>query len=196
VRPASDPRRRWASFAGVGVMGFGVQVAVLWLLTAGAGLATAAATAIAVEAAVLHNFVWHERWTWRDRARGGRANVLRRLARFHAGAGIVSIVGNVAITVALVEFLHVPATVANTCAVAVLTVLNFRLADQWVFPGHARGSFIARESRDDSVRSTEIPAARDVTRADRSGTTGVRWGAPRRLRILPRVRTPAACRCA
>jgi dolichol-phosphate mannosyltransferase len=159
VRPACDRRRRWASFAGVGVMGFGVQVAVLWLLTAGAGLATAAATAIAVEAAVLHNFVWHERWTWRDRARGGRASVLRRMARFHAGAGIVSLVGNVAITVALVEWLHVPAAVANTCAAGVLTVLNFRLADRWVFPGHARGSFTAPESRDDSVLSSEIPAS-------------------------------------
>ncbi|HZA35631.1 MAG TPA: GtrA family protein, partial [Vicinamibacterales bacterium] len=72
MRPACDRRPRWVSFAGVGLMGFGVQVAVLGLLTAGAGLATAAATAIAVEAAVLHNFVWHERWTWRDRARGGR----------------------------------------------------------------------------------------------------------------------------
>jgi putative flippase GtrA len=116
-------------------MGFGLQVALLWLLTAGASLATAVATAIAVEVAVLHNFAWHERWTWRDRARGGRANVLRRLARFHAGAGLVSLAGNVAITVALVEWLHVPAAVANTFAVGVLTVLNFRLADRWIFPG-------------------------------------------------------------
>ena len=57
---------------------------------------------------MLHNFVWHERWTWRDRAGGGPARLLGRLARFHAGAGIVSLAGNVAITVALVEWLHVP----------------------------------------------------------------------------------------
>ena len=126
---------RWAAFAGVGIMGFGIQLAALQVLTATVGLATAAATAIAVEAAVLHNFVWHERWTWRDRARGGRASVLRRLARFHAGAGIVSLAGNVAITVALVKWLHVPVVLANACAVGLLSVLNFQLADRWVFTG-------------------------------------------------------------
>jgi dolichol-phosphate mannosyltransferase len=135
VRPACGRRRRWASFAGVGILGFGVQLAVLGFLTAGAGLPTAPAAAMAVETAVLHNFVWHERWTWRDRARGGRASVLRRLARFHAGAGIVSLAGNVAITVFLAEWLHVPVVLANACAVGVLSVLNFLLADRWVFAG-------------------------------------------------------------
>jgi dolichol-phosphate mannosyltransferase len=124
---------RWASFAGVGVTGFGVQLAVLGLLTAGAGLATAHAAAIAVETAVLHNFLWHERWTWRDRAGGGPARLFRRLARFHAGAGIVSLAGNIAITVGLVEWLHVPVVLANTGAVAVLSLVNFHLADRWVF---------------------------------------------------------------
>jgi putative flippase GtrA len=114
-------------------MGFGVQLAVLGLLTTGAGLATAPAAAIAVETAVLHNFAWHERWTWRDRAGGGAARVVGRLVRFHAGAGIVSLAGNVGVTVLLVEWLHVPVAVANTCAVALLSVLNFRYADRWVF---------------------------------------------------------------
>jgi putative flippase GtrA len=138
VRPACDRGPRWVSFAGVGLMGFGVQVAVLGLLTAVAGLATAAATAIAVEAAVLHNFVWHERWTWRDRvggAGGGPAPIVRRLVRFHAGAGIVSVAGNITITVVLVEWLHVPVVLANACAVGLLSALNFQLADGCVFTG-------------------------------------------------------------
>ena len=64
-----------------------------------------------------------------------RRAILGRLARFHAGSGIVSLAGNVGITVALVEWLHMPAAVANTCAVGVLSALNFRLADGWVFSG-------------------------------------------------------------
>lgn len=124
---------RWASFAGVGVIGFGVQLAVLAILIHAGGLPAAPAAALAVEAAVLHNFAWHERWTWRDRAGGGPVSVLRRLVRFHAGAGFVSLVGNVVITVTLAEWLHLPVVVANTCAVAVLSVLNFQLADRYVF---------------------------------------------------------------
>ena len=47
------------------------------------------ATAIAVEAAVLHNFCWHQRWTWRDRRAASRTTAVRRLGRFHLlnGAG-------------------------------------------------------------------------------------------------------------
>jgi putative flippase GtrA len=136
MRRARRRPRRWAVFAGVGAIGFSVQLAVLGLLTGGAGLATAPAAALAVETAVLHNFVWHERWTWRDRAGGGPVRVLQRLARFHVGAGIVSLAGNVAITVVLVEWLQVPVVLANACAVGVLSVLNFHLSDRWVFPGH------------------------------------------------------------
>jgi dolichol-phosphate mannosyltransferase len=142
---------RWAAFAGVGIMGFGIQLAALQLLTATAGLATARATAIAVEAAVLHNFVWHERWTWRDRAGGGPAHLLGRLARFHAGAGIVSLAGNVAITVVLVEWLQVPVVLANACAVGVVSVLNFHLSDRWVFPGQPDSP----SARDDASGSVD-----------------------------------------
>jgi putative flippase GtrA len=97
-----------------------------------------------VEAAVLHNFVWHERWTWRDRGGGGPVRVLRRLARFHAGGGVVSLTGNVALTVLLVHWMQVPAVLATACAVGLLGVFNFQLADRWVFAGHT-GSPCARD---------------------------------------------------
>jgi putative flippase GtrA len=57
---------RWAAFNAVGLAGVAVQLACLALLVH-AGSHYLAATALAVEAAVLHNFLWHQRWTWRDR---------------------------------------------------------------------------------------------------------------------------------
>lgn len=62
---------RIAMFTGVGVMGFLVQLAVLATLTSVAGWPYLIATCVAVEAAVLHNFAWHEGWTWADRRDGG-----------------------------------------------------------------------------------------------------------------------------
>ncbi len=53
---------RAATFAGIGLIGFGVQLATLALLVL-AGWPYLVATCVAVEAAVLHNFAWHERWT-------------------------------------------------------------------------------------------------------------------------------------
>ena len=59
--------RRWLKFNFVGALGIGVQLAALATLTT-LGLRYLAATALAVETAVVHNFLWHERMTWRDRA--------------------------------------------------------------------------------------------------------------------------------
>ena len=50
---------RWIRFNVVGVMGALVQAGVLHLLTERADLDYLTATGLAVEAAILHNFVWH-----------------------------------------------------------------------------------------------------------------------------------------
>src|SRR5882762_9967211 len=87
---------RIATFMTVGVLGFVVQMTALAGLLA-AGWPYLAATAVAVEAAVLHNFLWHERWTWGDRT-AGTPGAAARLARFNLTTGMTSIGGNVAFT--------------------------------------------------------------------------------------------------
>ena len=62
---------RVGPFMAVGALGFALQIAALALFTA-AGWPLIAAIAAAVEVAILHNFCWHERWTWRDRAAARR----------------------------------------------------------------------------------------------------------------------------
>ena len=124
----------WARFASVGFMGFGVQLGVLYLLTAIFAMDYAVAVVLAVEAAILHNFVWHERWTWRDRlAAPGPVTSLARLARFNAASGMVSLLGNVILTTLFVELVGLPVVVANVFAIASLAVANFMLADRLVF---------------------------------------------------------------
>ena len=121
---------RWTRFAGVGTLGFAVQLATLYALTAWLHLHHIVAVAFAVEAAILHNFVWHERWTWRDRAaHTSRASALERLLRFNAASGVVSLLGNVAFT-SLFVALHLLVVVANVAAVACLTVVNYLVADR------------------------------------------------------------------
>jgi putative flippase GtrA len=118
-------------FVVVGALGFVVQISLLSALTGLAHWPTALATALAVEAAVLVNFAWHCRWTWRDRpAHGGR---LAQLARFHLSNGLVPIVANVIITVALTSMASIPPAAANVVAVVLLSAMNFTAADRWVF---------------------------------------------------------------
>jgi putative flippase GtrA len=124
---------RWIAFNGVGAIGIGVQLAILATLVRGAGLGYLWATAIAVECTILHNFAWHERWTWRDRPSGGRGRALGRLVRFHAANGIVSLAGNLAIVRVLSGSLGVDPVASNIVAIMVCSLLNFAAGELVVF---------------------------------------------------------------
>jgi putative flippase GtrA len=107
-----------------------VQLVVLTVLKSGLHLDYLVATGLAVEAAVIHNFLWHERFTWADR--GAEARWLR-FVKFHVGNGAVSILGNVAIVRLLAGVWKVHYLVANAVAIAVCSFANFLLSDRFVF---------------------------------------------------------------
>jgi putative flippase GtrA len=151
---ASSTLVRWGKFNLVGAIGIGVQFAALFMLKTALHLQYLAATAVAVEAAVLHNFVWHEKFTWADRTEGTTkheqsphslrrncggspmqlySGFFRRLRRFHLANGAVSILGNLAIMRILVGSADMNYLTANAIAVAVCSLANFLLSDQWVF---------------------------------------------------------------
>lgn len=124
--------RRWLKFNFVGALGIGVQLAALSLLTA-TGVWYLAATALAVEAAVVHNFVWHERMTWRDRATPLRRHLLGRFLRFQMANGAISLLGNLLVMRLLVGALHLPILWANLGAIATCAAVNFVVSDRLVF---------------------------------------------------------------
>jgi len=74
---------RFVRFNVVGVMGVAVQLAALMLLVSGLGVHYLPGTAIAIELSVLHNFLWHERWTWRDRTGSAECKVQSAKCRMH-----------------------------------------------------------------------------------------------------------------
>jgi putative flippase GtrA len=124
---------RWLKFNLVGSMGIAVQLGVLGALTAGLQVSYLLATALAVEAAVLHNFIWHGHYTWSDRRSPGIARVLKRLLRFNATTGAISIVGNLLLMSIFVGAVHLPALVANILSIATCSIANFLVSDRVVF---------------------------------------------------------------
>ena len=122
---------RFVRFNAVGIGGFAIQLGVLALLLR-LGVHYLPATLAAVEAAILHNFLWHERWTWRDRPAGGPAR-LARLRRFHAVNGVVSLAGNVILMRLLVGGFGMPPVAANVAAVAACSLINYSSSDRIVF---------------------------------------------------------------
>ena len=124
---------RWCKFNFVGAIGIGVQFAALFFLRGALGFHYLLATAIAVEAAVVHNFVWHEQFTWSDRVTSSWSRSLARLARFNLTTGVVSIVGNLALMKLMVGQAHMNYLVANAIAIALCSIANFVVSEEWVF---------------------------------------------------------------
>ncbi|HTZ81973.1 MAG TPA: GtrA family protein [Candidatus Acidoferrales bacterium] len=124
---------RWCKFNVVGGIGIGVQFAALFFLRSILGFNYLLATAVAVEAAVIHNFVWHEQFTWSDRVESSWRRSLPRLLRFNLTTGAVSILGNLALMKILVGEGHMNYLLANGIAIAVCSIANFLVSEEWVF---------------------------------------------------------------
>jgi putative flippase GtrA len=131
--PAPAGLVRWLKFNLVGGIGILVQLATLALLTHVFRWNYLPATALAVEAAVLHNFLWHERFTWADRSSPNFGQCLARLLRFNLTTGTVSIIGNLAFMHLLVGCIGVPPLAANLTSIAACSLLNFVVNDRLVF---------------------------------------------------------------
>lgn len=124
---------RWVKFHMVGLMGMGVHLSMLSLFNKGFGMDPALATALAVEMAVLHNFAWHERFTWKDRSSVHWTDIAGRLLRFNLSTGMISLIGTTMIVKFLVTQYHLPVLPANLLAIPCCSMLNFLASDFLVF---------------------------------------------------------------
>ena len=126
---------RWGKFNLVGAMGVVVQLAALALINRWASGHYLIASAAAVELALLHNFVWHLHYTWRDRR--DDSAVLGQLMRFHLSNGLVSMLGNLALMRVLVHEAHIPLLASNFIAILCCSIVNFCLGNNWAFAERA-----------------------------------------------------------
>lgn len=124
---------RWLRFNIVGLAGIGVQLATLWVLADLLEVHYVLATIAAVESAVVHNFAWHVRWTWRDRAGASAGPLWLQLVRFNLANGAVSLAGNTLLMIVLVGAVHLHHVPASAISIAACSLVNFALADRWVF---------------------------------------------------------------
>ena len=141
---SADVFRRWMKFNCVGAIGVAVQLGTLAILKSGLRLNYLVATVLAVQITVLHNFVWHERFTWADRTVSHRC---LRLVKFSLTTGAFSIAGNVAAMKVLVGMCGLNYLAANIITIATCSLLNFVVSDRFVFgnsavalAGYARSS--------------------------------------------------------
>lgn len=122
---------RWGKFNLVGAIGMVVQLSALALINSCVPGHYLVASAAAIELTLLHNFIWHLHYTWRDRR--DNSKLLTQLLRFHLSNGLVSMAGNLALMRILVHEAHMPVLVSNSIAILCCSIVNFVLGNHWAF---------------------------------------------------------------
>jgi putative flippase GtrA len=65
------------------------------------------------------------------------------LLRFNLAAGAISILGNLALMKLMVGLSHLNYLIANSAAIAVCSLLNFLVSEEWVFESEATNDHAA-----------------------------------------------------
>lgn len=120
-------------FNSVGAAGVALQLGLIWVLVHAAGLHYLLATVLAVETVIIHNFLWHQRWTWKDRPSRSRWTMARRLLRFNLVNGGISLAGNIIVMALLTGGAGVDPSLANVAAILVCSLANFAASETLVF---------------------------------------------------------------
>lgn len=122
---------RWCRFNAVGALGMAVQLVTLALLNRWTGGHYLVSTAAALELTLIHNFLWHLHYTWRDRR--DSSAVLAQMIKFHLSNGMISLIGNLALMRILVGVAGMPVLLANAIAILICSLTNFGLGHLWAF---------------------------------------------------------------
>jgi len=120
---------RFFKFCLVGASGVIVNMSLLWALTDKFGIFYLYSSAIAIETAILTNFLLNEHWTWRDRNVGSK---LKRLITYN-GVSLGGLTVNMTVLWLLTTLLGLYYLVSNLGGIASATLFNFLLNDRWTW---------------------------------------------------------------
>ena len=134
---------RFLKFGLVGLSGVLVNEGLLWLLTENLGLYYLLSAAIAVETAIITNFILNDIWTFRDRRTPGNRSLLGRGLKFNlvslGGLGI-----NIAILWTVTEVVGISYLISNLIGIAGATLWNYTINTLWTWRAKPSSEPISR----------------------------------------------------
>ena len=127
--------RRFLRFGVVGGSGVLVNQGLLMLLHGGLEWPLLASSIVAIEAAILNNFLWSSVWIWRYDYEGSFRRVLRKLVQYQIATLFTSMVVNAGVLTGLVYGFSVDYRLANLAGIAAGMGANFAASELWIFRG-------------------------------------------------------------
>ncbi|MGL5075010.1 MAG: glycosyltransferase [Waterburya sp.] len=118
--------KRFVRFGISGFSGVFVNMFILYLLREYIGLGLTRSAILAAEVAIINNFFWNDRWTFRDISehQKGRIKTFRRFLKFNVIC-LSGLVLNILVLNLLYNFLNMNEYLANLIAIATVTFWNF-----------------------------------------------------------------------
>jgi putative flippase GtrA len=147
-----DRAFRFARFGLVGISGVVVNQSILILLHGGLGWPLLLSSPIAIELAIISNFVLSAIWIWRYDFGGSRGLIVRKFVQYQAATLFSSLIVNASVLAALVYWLGVDYRIANLCGIAAGMMLNFLAGELWVFRPPLAVDTPSEESNDSAGR--------------------------------------------
>ncbi len=122
-------------FGIVGGFGVIVNMGVYAILHDIVGIYDMMAGAIAIELSILNNFVFNDRWTFRDRAHGGLRLWFKKCFAFHLSSGIVAMFAQLLTLFVLTRYggLHDWDKLAYFIGIALGALANYFICNKWIF---------------------------------------------------------------
>ena len=103
------------------------------MVSAGLHIDYRIASLIAIECAIINNFFWNLRWTFKERTAQKHTPLLLVFLKFNLSSGLVALTVNWTLLILGAELLHLPVLLANLIGIALGTAANFLISHFWTF---------------------------------------------------------------
>lgn len=124
---------RGTKFNLVGWLGMVVNSGCLYFFKGILGVPLIPASLLSIEIAIIHNFIWHRYWTWKDRKSDHPLPFLKQLIVYNLMTGLVDLVVNVTILWVLTTFFGVYYLIANIAGMIMGPFIKFWLNEKIIF---------------------------------------------------------------
>jgi dolichol-phosphate mannosyltransferase len=128
----SDEWIRVMKFSIVGLSGTMVNEAIIWTLTEKIGLYYLYSGILSSEAAVLNNFLWNDKWTFKDKVKTSAQTLPNRFIKFHISRFSSLIIGFIILAVST-EILKFHYLISNLLSILLVLSYNYLTSKGWVW---------------------------------------------------------------
>lgn len=124
---------RFLKFCIVGASGVVVNMFFFWFFYKKLGIYSLIASLLAIQLAIINNFLWNDKWTWKEKRKPGIGEFFKRLTKFAFASNLVSASGNLLGVFVFLNLLKWHYLFSNFLAISLGVVLNFLVNHYWTY---------------------------------------------------------------